>query len=151
MKVLVAGIGNIFFGDDAFGVEVAQRLLQRRLPEGVVVKDFGIRGLELTYALTDGWGAAILLDAAPRGGAPGTLYVLDTSNTSAAPELDPHEMHPARVLAMAREIGKAPKIVRVVGCEPASASEMEMGLSPQVAAAIDPACALVEELLAELR
>jgi hydrogenase maturation protease len=151
VKILVAGIGNVFFGDDAFGVEVARRLLQRPMPEGVQVKDFGIRGLDLTYALTDGWDAAILVDAIPRGGAPGTLYVLDTSASEGAPELDPHGMHPARVLSMARAVGTPPPIVRLVGCEPASANEMEMGLSQQVEAAIDPACAMVEELLRELR
>jgi hydrogenase maturation protease len=150
MKVLVAGIGNVFFGDDGFGVEVARRLSTRILPEGVLVKDFGIRGLDLTYALTEGWDAAILVDAVPRGGAPGTLYVLDTSETDAPPEMDPHGMHPARVLALAREVGSPPKIVRLVGCEPASGSEMEMGLSREVEAAIDPACAMVEELLGEL-
>jgi hydrogenase maturation protease len=151
MKVLVAGVGNIFFGDDGFGVEVARRLSERALPQDVCVKDFGIRGLDLTYALLDGWDAAILVDAAPRGGKPGTLYLLDASAAEETPQLDPHGMHPARVLAMARNLGGAPKIVRVVGCEPGRAREMEMGLSEPVQAAIDPACAMVEELLRELR
>jgi hydrogenase maturation protease len=150
MKVLVAGIGNVFFGDDGFGVEVARRLSTRALPAGVTVKDFGVRGLDLTYALTDGWDAAILVDAVPRGGTPGTLYLLETDDPAAQRELDPHGMHPARVLAMASQVGTAPKIIRLVGCEPASANEMEMGLSREVAAAVDPACAMVEELLGEL-
>src|SRR5438270_10803156 len=76
-RVLVAGIGNIFLGDDAFGVEVAQRLAQRPLPAGVRVVDFGIRGLDLTYALLDGQDAVILVDATLRGGPPGTLYVIE--------------------------------------------------------------------------
>src|SRR5439155_13673490 len=76
-RVLVAGVGNIFLGDDAFGVEVAQRLARRALPPEVRVVDFGIRGLDLTYALLDGYEAVILVDAAPRGGRPGTLYVLE--------------------------------------------------------------------------
>ena len=76
-RILIAGIGNIFLGDDAFGVEVARRLVRRRLPDGVRVVDFGIRGLDLTYALLDGYEAVILVDAAPRGGPPGTLYVLE--------------------------------------------------------------------------
>src|SRR5690348_18485873 len=76
-RILIAGIGNIFLGDDAFGVEVAQRLARRPLPEGVRVVDFGIRGLDLAYALLDGYEAVILVDAAPRGGPPGTLYVLE--------------------------------------------------------------------------
>jgi hydrogenase maturation protease len=76
-RVLVACIGNIFLGDDAFGVEVAQRLAGRGLPEGVRVVDFGIRGLDLTFALLDDYEAVILVDATPRGGDPGTLYVLE--------------------------------------------------------------------------
>jgi len=148
-RVLVAGVGNIFFGDDGFGVEVSRRLSQRALPDGVKVRDFGIRGLDLTYALLEGWDAAILVDALPRGGDPGTLYVLDPEAGASPPALDPHAMHPARVLAMARELGTTPPILRVVGCEPGVAEEMQVGLSPVVAAAVDPACALVEQLAKE--
>jgi hydrogenase maturation protease len=148
-RVLVAGVGNIFFGDDGFGVEVSRRLSQRALPDGVKVRDFGIRGLDLTYALLEGWDAAILVDALPRGGDPGTLYVLDPEAGAAPPVLDPHAMHPARVLAMARELGTTPPILRVVGCEPGVAEEMQVGLSPVVAAAVDPACALIEQLAKE--
>jgi len=149
-RILVAGVGNIFFGDDGFGVEVSRRLSERALPEGVQVKDFGIRGLDLTYALLDGWDAAILVDALPRGGDPGTLYVIDPAADAGPPVLDPHAMHPARVLSMARELGGTPPILRVVGCEPGAAEEMQMGLSPAVAAAVDPACTLVEQLAKEL-
>ena len=149
-RILVAGVGNIFFGDDGFGVEVSRRLSERALPEGVQVKDFGIRGLDLTYALLDGWDAAILVDALPRGGDPGTLYVIDPAADAGPPVLDPHAMHPARVLSMARELGGTPPILRVVGCEPGAAEEMQMGLSPAVAAAVDAACALVEQLAKEL-
>ncbi|MGH7848434.1 MAG: hydrogenase maturation protease, partial [Candidatus Binatia bacterium] len=73
-KILVAGIGNIFLGDDGFGVEVARELAKRKLPESVRVVDFGIRGFDLAYALLDGYDLTILVDAAPRGGLPGTLY-----------------------------------------------------------------------------
>src|SRR6266853_193590 len=83
-RVLIAGVGNIFLGDDAFGVEVAQRLARRPLPEGVRVVDFGIRGLDLAYALLDRYEAVVLVDAAPRGGAPGTIYVLEPELGSAS-------------------------------------------------------------------
>ncbi|MCA1826944.1 MAG: hydrogenase maturation protease [Myxococcales bacterium] len=149
-RVLIAGIGNVFFGDDGFGPEVSRRLARRALPAGVEVRDFGIRGLDLTYALLDGWDAAILVDALPRGGEPGTLYVVEPDQIATVQAPDPHAMHPVRVLAMAQEIGPTPKTLRVVGCEPAAAAEMEMGLSPAVSAAIDPACALVEKLAREL-
>jgi hydrogenase maturation protease len=148
-RVLVAGIGNIFFGDDAFGVEVSRRLLEQPLPEGVQVRDFGIRGLDLTYALLEPWDAAILVDAVSRGGAPGSLYVLEPGEAG-PPVLDAHAMHPDRVLAMARELGSTPKVLRVVGCEACPPDDMEMGLSPAVAAAIEPACELVKQLLREL-
>src|ERR1700723_2432639 len=95
-SVLVAGIGNIFLGDDGFGVEVVRGLTTRSMPEGVTVKDFGIRGFDLAYALLDPWDTVILVDALPRGEAAGTLFVLEPDLTGlgnpAAPgmDLNPH-------------------------------------------------------------
>ena len=76
-KILVAGIGNIFFGDDAFGCEVARQLAQRPLPKGVCVTDFGIRSYDLAYAIMDGYDAIILVDATPQGAEPGTVYLIE--------------------------------------------------------------------------
>ena len=154
-RVLVAGIGNVFFGDDGFGVEVARRLGERPQPEGVRVVDFGIRGLDLAYALSDGYDAAILVDALPRGGPPGTLYVLEPE-VAAAPTgtlADTHGLDPARILSLLRTLGDDVPIVRVVGCEPTlvAGDEMTMGLSAPVAAAVDGAVTLVEALAAELQ
>jgi hydrogenase maturation protease len=150
-RILVAGVGNIFLGDDGFGVEVSRRLAGRRLPDGVRVVDFGIRGLDLTYALLEDWDAAILVDAAPRGRRPGTLYVLEPRlDPDAPPAIEPHAMDPAKVLALVHEMGGTPPLMRVVACEPEVAEDFEMGLSPAVEAAVDPAVALVEELVAEL-
>jgi hydrogenase maturation protease len=150
-RILVAGVGNVFLGDDGFGVEVSRRLAKRALPEGVRVVDFGIRGLDLTYALLDGWDAAILVDAAPRGGEPGTLYVIEPKpDPQVVAAVEPHAMDPAKVLSLVREMGGTPPVMRVVACEPAAAGEFEMGLSPAVEAAVDPAVALVEELVQEL-
>jgi len=148
MRILVAGIGNIFLGDDAFGVEVLRRLSQRSLPEGVRAVDFGIRGVDLTYALLEPWDAVIFVDAASRGADPGTLYVLEPQ-AGGPPSIEAHSMDPARVLSLARELGGIPRTLRVVGCEPAVIEE-GIGLSPEVAAAVDPAVARIEELVREL-
>jgi hydrogenase maturation protease len=154
MRVLVAGIGNVLLGDDGFGVEVVRRLASRALPEGVAARDFGIRGVDLAYALSDGWDAAILVDAAARGGAPGTLYVIDPSVASAAPAVDGHALDPASVLAYVRAVGGAlPASLRVVACEPAhipADDEIEMGLSAPVDAAVDAAVRVVASLVDEL-
>src|ERR1044072_7226323 len=75
--ILVAGIGNIFLGDDAFGCEVVKRLAGRAWPDNVKVIDFGIRGFDLAYALLDGYDVTILVDATPRGETPGTLYTIE--------------------------------------------------------------------------
>lgn len=156
-RILVAGIGNVFFGDDGFGVEVARRLGDRPQPDGVEVVDFGIRGLDLAYALGDGYAAAVLVDAMPRGGAPGTLRVLEPEVPTAplgAGLDDTHRLEPARILGFARTITDHLPILRVVGCEPtpvAEDAEMAMGLSAPVAAAVDAAVGLVEALVAELR
>src|SRR5690242_11935071 len=123
-RILVACVGNIFLGDDAFGVEVARRLARRELPDGVRVGDFGIRGLDLTYALLDGYEAVVLVDAAPRGGPPGTLYVLDVAGEGlpdaegAAPVIETHGMDPVKVLRLAAALGGPVGRLLLVACEP---------------------------------
>jgi hydrogenase maturation protease len=153
-RLLIAGIGNIFLGDDAFGVEVARRLAGRPLPEGVRVVDFGIRGLDLAFALLDGCDGAVLVDAAQRGGPPGTLYVLEPERDDLGdPEaLEAHGLHPAKVLRMVEALGGRCPWLRVVGCEPATFGSDEdpaMGLSGPVQAAVDEAVRLVEALSKE--
>jgi hydrogenase maturation protease len=156
--ILVAGIGNIFLGDDGFGVEVAQRLSQRSFPEGVRVVDFGIRGLDLAYALTDGPQTTILIDACPRGAAPGTLYVvepdltlLNSPNRSQA-AVDAHAMNPMNVLCMAKSIGAPLQRILLVGCEPATLGpeEGQMGLSEMVQDAVERAITLTESLVTRI-
>lgn len=158
--MLVAGIGNIFFGDDGFGCEVARRLAARPLPANVRVVDFGIRGIDLAYALAD-HDAAILVDAVSRGGPPGTLYVIDPDvgeggggGAAAAPvgALDPHGATPDRVLGW---LGGArrPRVLRLVGCEPQTFEAEALGadgLSPPVRAAVGEAVALIEKLIERL-
>jgi len=148
--ILVAGIGNIFLGDDAFGSEVARRLAARPQPDGVRVVDFGIRGLDLVYALLDDNAAVILIDAAARGGEPGTLYVIapDIPDDPTA-AIQTHEMDPAHVLAVARQMGASLRNVRVVGCEPETLQEEHIGLSERVGEAVDGAVRIVESLIQE--
>jgi hydrogenase maturation protease len=156
-RILVAGIGNIFLGDDAFGVEVVRRLLRRELPDNVRVVDYGIRGLDLAYALLDDYDLVILVDAAGRGGEPGTLYVLEPELSDAAgPQavpMDAHGMNPMRVLEMVKAMGGEARRVLVVGCEPATLGdefEGAMGLSAPVEAAVGGAIAIVESLIAKV-
>jgi hydrogenase maturation protease len=154
-SVLVAGIGNVFLGDDGFGVEVAARLARRKLPEGVHVADFGIRGMDLAYALQDDYDLAIFVDAVPRGEPAGTLSVIepDREEGDAVPEA--HGMDPVKVLALARELGHLPGRVLVVGCEPRTRmspddEDLRMELSEPVRAALDGAVGLVESLIDEV-
>lgn len=156
-KVLVAGIGNIFLGDDAFGVEVVNRLAQRSLPGNVCVADFGIRSFDLAYALMENWELVILVDALPRGGEPGTLYTLVPelpASGEVPPDLDAHTMNPVAVLQMVSALGGQVGRMLVVGCEPATVepdAEGDMGLSTAVAAAVDEAVRMVEELIEQVR
>ncbi len=153
--VLVAGIGNIFLGDDGFGVEVVRRLAGRKLPESVRVADFGIRGFDLAYALQDGYETTILVDACPHGDVPGTLYVIEPDlkeldNPESAPAaIEAHAMNPVSVLRTARAMNIDVKNVLVVGCEPETlgGEEGQMGLSAPVEAALDKAVSLVESLI----
>ncbi len=150
MKSLVAGIGNIFNSDDGFGVEVAQRLLGVDRPEGVHVEDYGIRGIHLALELLEGYDLLVLVDAMARPGeAPGTLFLLEPSVDDIEGEaLDAHRMDPLAVLAMVADLGGVIGEVLVVGCQPETLDE-GIGLSSAVAAAVEPAVRMVEELLAE--
>jgi hydrogenase maturation protease len=154
-RVLVAGIGNLFLGDDGFGVALADRLSRRELPAGVEVVDFGIRGMDLAYAMQDGYDAVVLLDATPRGEQPGTLYVIE-------PEVEPgqvapegHGMDPAKVLALVHALGGTPPRTLIVGCEPstqmsADDPDLVVDLSESVRMALEDAERLVDSVLATL-
>jgi hydrogenase maturation protease len=153
-KILVAGVGNVFLGDDGFGVEVAKQLLGEKFPEGVSVADFGIRGVHLAYQLLEGYDTLILIDAARRGDPPGTVFVLepDLSDEDVNQRgdngflLDAHSMDPELVLGMLDSLGGKVGRVFIVGCEPESIEE-RMGLSEAVAAAIPNAVAMITELI----
>jgi hydrogenase maturation protease len=150
MKILIACVGNIFLGDDGFGVEVARSLSRRALPENVTLKDFGIRGLDLAYALLDSWEGVIIVDAMARGEDPGTLFVLEPDRS--APDestINPHSMDPVRVLNLAASMGTISAEILVVGCEPQDfGDELEgrMGLSSAVAVAVEAASNRILEL-----
>jgi hydrogenase maturation protease len=156
-RVLVAGVGNVFLSDDGFGVEVARRLAERALPEGVELADVGIRGMHLAYRLLDGYRALVLVDTVRHGGPPGALYLLEHDLDSPADEaaFDAHGMEPAAVLSMLDQLAHGVGVERpvdrvlVVGCEPASVEE-GMGLSEPVAASVDRAVAAVVDLVGDL-
>jgi len=150
-KILVACVGNIFLGDDAFGVEVAQRLASVVLPEHVVVKDFGIRSYDLAYALIENWELTILVDAVPQGGVPGTVYVIepDASVVDGGASLDAHSMNPVSVIQLVHALGGQLGRMLVVGCEPATVSDNgQFGLSEPVQAAVTEAVTAIKELVA---
>ncbi len=153
MKILIACVGNIFLGDDGFGVEMARRLAQRALPPGVTVKDFGIRGFDLAYAMMDPFDLTILVDACTRGFAPGTVFVLEPDPVENQPNLELHGLNPMNVLRMVKSLGGTPGRVLIVGCEPAelgSDNDGKLGLSAPVEAALDQAVALIESLVSKV-
>ncbi|MEJ7653914.1 MAG: hydrogenase maturation protease [Chloroflexia bacterium] len=158
-RILVAGIGNIFLGDDAFGVEVVRLLAERDQPVGVQVVDFGIRGIDLAYAIMDGYDATIMVDTVQRGGAPGDLYIIEpelgTLGTSAQPGIETHNVDPVKVLSLVASLGGVSCAGRlyVVGCEPETFGPEEtglMGLSAPVQRASVEAVGLVESLVVSL-
>jgi hydrogenase maturation protease len=154
-RILIAGIGNIFLGDDGFGVAVAQRLAQRKHPDGVRVVDFGIRSFDLVYALLDGYDVTIFIDATTRGGQPGTVYTIepDLAEIDNEPiEVEAHAMNPVRVLRMVKAMGGNPGRILLIGCEPETLGPEEgaLGLSAAVEAAVERTIGLVESLVAKL-
>jgi hydrogenase maturation protease len=161
-RILIAGIGNAFLGDDGFGVEVVQRLSQRHFPDNVCIVDFGIRALDLTHALLHGYDAAILIETVQRGCAPGTVFVLEPPRTSPAPGpqpsisakslIDGHGIDPMRVLRLVSALGGHLKHIYVVGCEPSplSSDAIEKQISPPVRRAVIDAIPIVEGLMLKL-
>lgn len=154
-RVLVAGVGNVFLGDDAFGVEVANTLAAEELPAGVEVVEMGIRGVHLAYQVLEGYDGLVLLDAVDRGEPAGTLVVIDPDLAAGAPEpIDAHSLDPDSLLALlaglAGRLGVPPAAVRIVGCQPLEVGE-GIGLSPVVAAAVPGAAALAREVATTLQ
>ena len=152
--ILVAGIGNIFLQDDGFGVVVAKRLADSELPEGVKVADFGIRGVHLAYEMLDGgYDMTILIDAAPRGEAPGTVYLiepdLDNIDAQQSASMDAHSMDPQVVFATLKSLGGSPRRVLIVGCEPLVIDD-GIGLSEPVGRAVEEAVRLVHSVVDDL-
>jgi len=152
--ILVAGIGNIFLQDDGFGVEVAKRLADSELPEGVKVADFGIRGVHLAYEMLDGgYDTTILIDAAPRGEAPGTVYLiepdLDNIDAQQSASMDAHSMDPQAVFATLKSLGGSPRRVLIVGCEPLVIDD-GIGLSEPVGRAVEEAVRLIHSVVGDL-
>ena len=156
-RILIAGIGNTWLGDDGFGSEVVKRLEARQLPSGTVVFDFGTGGLDLAYEVMRGYDALLLIDVSRQGGEPGTLYVMEAlkDDVEAGIEdgqmINPHAMDPQTVLRFVKTLGAWPGKVVIVACEPAEVEEMGMGLSPAVQSAVDAAVGLVIETIEELR
>lgn len=147
MRVLVAAIGNIFFGDDGFGPAVA-RALARDSIAGVKIEDYGIRGMHLAYELVSGYDRAIIVDAVARGETPGTLYVIEPDLTVDGATPDPHRMDLRNVFAFIHTIGGEAPPIALVGCEPEETQD-SMELSAAVEAAVQPAADLVRRLIRE--
>ena len=149
-RILVAGIGNVFLSDDGFGPEVARRLSTERLPEGVRVVDYGIRGMHLAYDLLDGYDALILIDALPGDDQPGDVRVLEVGEDDlGSAEFDAHGMDPVAVLASLGDLGGSLPRTLVVGCQPADVGE-GMGLSPAVEAAVEVAVVTVRAMVDDI-
>lgn len=162
-RTLVAGVGNVFQGDDAFGVEVIRLLAGRPQPAGVEIADFGIRGVHLVYELLNGCDLFVLVDAAPRGYEPGTVTVLEVAPADTVPAdtvsagtvpraavMDAHGLEPDAIFAMLDSMGSRPGRSLVVACEPADVSP-GMGLSEPVRAALPHAVRAVEEILDQIQ
>jgi hydrogenase maturation protease len=156
IKILVAGIGNIFLGDDAFGSEVARRLMAETLPVEVRVTDFGIRSYDLAYAMMDGYDVTILVDITSQGRPPGTVYLIepDLNSLDQLDEkvADAHSMNPVRVLQMLRTLGGSPGKLFLIGCEPAvlEVEDGQIGLSETVEASVPQAIELIKSLVIDL-
>ena len=155
-RVLVAGVGNKLRADDAFGVEVASRLMAMDLPEGVKVVETGIGGIALVQELQSGYDALVIVDAVDRGRPPGHVMLIEVE----VPHVDDmewgerydfladvHLATPERALIMSKALGVLPDNTLMVGCQPVDAETPGIPMSPEVTAACDIA---VREILRHL-
>lgn len=155
-RVMIAGIGNMFMKDDGFGSAVVKRIMNKKFPEGVEVKDFGTGGLKLAYDLMKGYDGLIFLDASSRGEKPGTLYVIEPNENDFSNDLeqggpiDPHGADPVTVLRFVKSIGSWPAKVFIVACEPETVDDFEIGLSESVNTAIDTAIEMVDDIIKDI-
>jgi hydrogenase maturation protease len=156
-SILIAGVGNSWLRDDGFGGEVARRLSELELPQGVSVMDAGTGGLDLAYEVMRGYDALVILDVSPQGGEPGTLYVMEPDEEAVPGQIEdgdvinPHAMDPQTVLRFVKSVGAWPGKVVVIACEPEEVSEMGWGLSDRVQEAVARAVALVLETVEQLQ
>ena len=146
--MLVAGFGNVLRGDDGFGVEVVRRLhTPHAVPAGTVLLEVGTGGIALAQELLTPYDRLVVVDAMRRGGAPGTVYVLQVEGVETLRSVDMHMAVPSRALGLAQALGGLPREVFMVGCEPMVVDDLRMDLSDAVAASIDSAVAAVRRLL----
>ena len=155
-KILIAGMGNVLRRDDGYGVEVARRLTQHALPAGVKVIEIGIGGIHLVQELMDGYDMLLVIDALERGSQPGTTHVLqaEVPDLDTWPETerqdflaDMHYTTPSKALILAKALGVLPAKVFIVGCQPADAADMGMGLSDPVERAITTTVRQIENII----
>ena len=147
-RTLIAGFGNVLRGDDGFGVEVLRRLGDRGVAsEHVELLDVGTGGIRLAQELITPYDRLIIIDAATRGGIPGTVYSLIVEGVRPTREIDMHTTVPSRALEVAQAFGPLPREIYLVGCEPEQVDELTTDLTPVVAAAVDEAVRRVEELV----
>ncbi|MDQ2732533.1 MAG: hydrogenase maturation protease [Armatimonadota bacterium] len=156
-RILIAGIGNIFLGDDGFGVEVVKQLQRRPLSEGITLVDFGIRGMDLVYALLDDYDALTFVDTIQKGEPAGTVYLIEPElGEESRVEIDTHRMDPVKALGLARALGGKLTRTYLVACEPETLGDSDeyeevfVALSDSVRAAIPVAVEMVESLVREL-
>ena len=159
MNILVAGVGNVLRGDDAFGVEVANRLLEREAVPNVTVVETGIAGIQLVSDLQDGYDAIIVVDTVDRERPPGTVMTIDYDvidvhaldhNTKYDLLADMHLATPERSLMVARALGVLPPIVKMVGVQPVDVDTMAIGMSDIVTNAIPVTIDEIDRCIASL-
>lgn len=160
MRILIAGVGNVLRGDDGFGVEVARSLLRGNSLRGeITISESGIAGIPLVQELMDGYDALLIVDAVDRGGAPGTVYVIEPdvpdptaidANALHSSLADAHYTEPSKVLMLARALGVLPPRVLIVGCQPEGYDELGAELSAPVRDAVGVAVGRIESLVEDL-
>jgi coenzyme F420 hydrogenase subunit delta len=154
VRTLILGCGNVLFGDDGFGPEVANYLNQHySIPEDTLVMDAGTGVREILFDLLLSESRpekVILIDAVDKGRKPGEFFTLELSDL---PEVkrDDFSLHLVPSSNLLRELAeKGGMDIALWVCQVQRIpDEVHPGLSSPLAAAVSKASQKIYNLYIE--
>ncbi|GMO22582.1 HyaD/HybD family hydrogenase maturation endopeptidase [Bradyrhizobium sp. TM233] len=151
-RILVLGIGNILWADEGFGVRTVEEFHRRyAVPDNVTILDGGTQGLYLVNYLEEA-DRLVVFDAIDYGLEPGQLKLVrddEVPRFTGAKKMSLHQTGFQEVISAADLLGKCPKHLVLIGCQPLDLEDWGGPLTSPVRDQITPAIDLACRILAE--